>query len=278
MTHHHVRHRRSRASRRRRHPGRLARPDERRDPPSRARRRGLPAGDRRDRRHGGVLGPGHPRGRAPLRSAARLGESRGCVDARPRAPALRDHRLHGERAPAVCRRGRPLRARLQRRDLQLRGTARRVEGPRHRVPHRLRHRGTCRSVQGPGVRVLPPVQRPVGRRPLRRAETAARPQPRPDRQAAALLDEGGAAARVRLGDQGADGRSARRGGKGGERAGRRAVSRPRPARSGRRDVLRGDLLAAGRLVCRGGRELPSRDRAVLAAAVRADERRGGVCA
>ena len=62
--------------------------------------------------------------------------------------------------------------RLQRRDLQLRRAARRARGARPSLPHPQRHRSDRPRLRGVGRRGVPPLQRPVGDRPLGPARRA----------------------------------------------------------------------------------------------------------
>ncbi len=150
-------------------PGRATRPraarrDERRARPSRAR-------------------PGR---RAPRRADRTRGAS--AVDHRPRG-----------RRPADRKRGRLLRRRPERRDLQLARAAAGARARRAPVPDALRHRGARPSLRGARSRLRATAPRHVRGRDLGRAPATARARARPVRHQAALLPPRRRRARVRVG-------------------------------------------------------------------------------
>ncbi len=114
-----------------------------------------------------------------------------------RSPAL-DHRPY-RRRPADYERGRHVRRRSERRDLQLPGAAPRARPRRPRVPHALRHRGDRPSLRGARPRLRAPPARHVRDRDLGRAQAPARARARPLRDQAALLPPRRRRTRVRVG-------------------------------------------------------------------------------
>src|SRR5581483_11959955 len=114
-----------------------------------------------------------------------------------RPPAL-DHRPR-RRRPADRKRGRNLRRRAERRDLQLPGAAPRARARRSRLPDELRHGGAPASLRARRAALSGAAPRHVRRRVVGLDAAAAAPGTRPLRHQAALLPRARRGTRVRVG-------------------------------------------------------------------------------
>ncbi len=192
---------------------------------------------------------------------------RGPLRARPPAPL--DHRPRRPRLAADAGRPRPLRAHLQRRDLQLHRAARGAGRARRPLPDRVRLRGPPRRLRDVGQRLPAALQRHVRLRDPRPRREAPLLRPRPPRCQAARLRARRPPLRVRVRAQGA-------------RRRRRDLGRARPGRclrvhrprlhERRAQLLRRGRVAPPRPRARAGRRRDAADVGLVAA--RHDARRG----
>ena len=107
------------------------------------------------------------------------------------------------RRPAHVQRGRDGRGRVQRRDLQLPGAARRARRARPPVRNPVGHRGDRARLRGARARLGGPAPGHVRDRPVGRPEPPAAPRPRPRGEEAALLRARRRPPRLRLRAEGA---------------------------------------------------------------------------
>ena len=118
-----------------------------------------------------------------------------------RTPTLEHHRPRGGPAADV-QRGRQYLDRLQRRDLQPPGPARRARGGGASLPHQVRHRDDRPRLRAVGRRLRRPFPRDVRVRDLGCASTPTTARPRSAGREAGLLDTLGWPSALRVGDQG----------------------------------------------------------------------------